>query len=162
MAELKMSFEDNEIQLACFEVNGNTYAIEVSQIREIVRWIKPTPLPKAPALIEGVVDLRDALIPIVDLGRALGGEVAKEIETSRIVIVDVDDMVIGLRVDSATEVMVTSVQSLETAPALATHAGYDTIRGAIRRPGESPVMVLSLEDILETVFRSAILDHDRD
>ncbi len=158
MAELKMSFEENEIQLGCFEVGGNIYAIEVSQIREIVRWIEPTPLPKAPALIQGVVDLRDALIPIVDLGLALGGEAAKEVGTSRIVIVDIDDMVLGLRVDNATEVMVTSVQSLETAPALATHSGYDAIRGAIRRAGESPVMVLSLEDILETVFRSAIGD----
>jgi hypothetical protein len=56
--------------------------------------------------------------------------------------------------------MVTSVQSLETAPALATHSGYDAIRGAIRRAGQSPVMVLSLEDILETVFRSAIGGND--
>jgi len=42
---------ENEIHLACFEVSGNTYAIEVSQIREIVRWVEPTRLPKAPVLI---------------------------------------------------------------------------------------------------------------
>ncbi len=149
---------ENEIHLACFEVSGNVYAIEVSQIREIVRWVEPTCLPKAPALIEGVVDLRDSLIPVVDLGRALGGEEVKDNASARIVIVEVDDMVIGLRVDSANEVMVTNVQSLETAPALATHSGYDVIRGAIRRPGAAPVMVLSLEDILETVYRSAITD----
>ncbi len=147
---------ENEIHLACFEVGGNVYAIEVSQIREIVRWVEPTRLPKAPDLIEGVVDLRDSLIPVVDLGRALGGEMVKDSPGARIVIVEVDDMVIGLRVDSATEVMVTNVQSLETAPALATHSGYEAIRGAIRRPDAPPVMVLSLEDVLETVYRSAI------
>ena len=48
------------------------------------------------------------------------------------------------------------VEALEDPPALATHAGYDAVRAVVRRSGRSPVMVLSLEHILESVFRSAL------
>ena len=61
-----------KINLACFGVAGQVYALEVALIREIVRRPEITSLPNAPTLIEGVVELRDNVIPVIDLGRALG------------------------------------------------------------------------------------------
>ncbi len=64
-------FGQSQVTLGCFEVGGRVYALDVTYIREVVRWQRVTPLPKAPVLIEGVIDLRGAVVPVVDLGRAL-------------------------------------------------------------------------------------------
>jgi hypothetical protein len=61
------------VELACLEVRGQIYGVDVQQVREIVRSQTLTPLPRAPELVEGVIDLRGVIVPVVDLGRALGG-----------------------------------------------------------------------------------------
>jgi purine-binding chemotaxis protein CheW len=145
---------DNAIDLACVEVRGRVYGIEVAQIREIVRSQAVTPLPKAPPLIEGVIDLRAAVIPVVDLCRALHGEEAPEGPATRIAVLELDGMAIGLRVEAAVDVLSVDAGAVEEPPALATQAGYDAIRAVIRRPGAAPVLVLSLDHLLEEVYRS--------
>jgi len=150
------AFADDQVDLATFRVGGREYAIEVTQIREIVRAQEVTPLPKAPALIEGVVDLRGRIVPVVDLGRALGGEPVEAGPAARIVLLEVDGLVLGLRVEAACEVLAAEATSLEAPPALASHAGYDAVRAVVRRPGAPPVLVLSLEHLLESVYRAAL------
>ena len=149
-------FSEGHSDLAAFEVHGRMYAIDVSQIREIVSWKDVTPLPKAPELIEGVIELRGGMVPVVDLGRALGGEPVEEAPGARIVVLQIDGLVLGLRVQAAVEVLSADASSLEPPPALATQAGYDAIRAVVRRPEAEPVLVLSLEHLLESVYRSAL------
>ena len=96
---------ENHVTLGCFEVGGHTYAIDVAQVREVVRWQSVTPLPNAPALIEGVIDLRGAVVPVVDLGRALGGAPVAPGLRTRIAVTEVDGLVMGLAVDAAVEVL---------------------------------------------------------
>jgi purine-binding chemotaxis protein CheW len=147
---------ENQVNLACFEVQGQPYALEVSQVREIVRYQEITSLPMAPALIEGVIDLRGRVIPVIDLSRLLGAERSEETVNSRIVVLDCDGMVLGLCVEAATDVLSLDVAALEDVPDLATQAGYDAVRHVVRRPDMTPVMVLSLEHIVENVYRSAL------
>ncbi len=141
--------------LACFEVGSQTYAIDVAQVKEIARLQEITHLPKAPELIEGVIDLRGVLLPVVDLARVLGDAVAAGGPRGRIAVVEVDDLLLGLRVDAAVDVLEVEASAIEEAPPLATHAGYDAVRAIVRRPGGSPVLVVSLEHVLESVYRSA-------
>ncbi len=148
--------EENQVNLACFEVSGRLYAMDVTQVREIVRFQQATPLPMAPELIEGVIDLRGAVIPVVDLSRLLGCGVTEESSQARIVVLDFDGLVLGLCVQAATDVLSLDVGVLEDVPDLAAHAGYDAVRHVVRREDDSPVMVLSLENILEQVYRSAL------
>ena len=140
--------------LGCFEVGGRTIAIDVANVREVVRWQPVTPLPRSPVLIEGVIDLRGALVPIVDLGRALNEVKVEPSSNTRIVVVETDGLVIGLMVDSAIEVLQVGAASMEDPPALATHAGYEAARAVVRRPDSDPIVVLSLEYLLESVYRS--------
>lgn len=150
------AFRDNHVTLGCFEVAGGVYAVDVSQIREVARWQPVTPLPRAPALIEGVVDMRGSVIPVVDLGRVLTGRPLEPGPATRIAIVEVEGLVMGLVVDAAIEVLPVAVSSLEDPPPLATQAGYDTARAVIRRPDRAPILVLSLEHVLERIYRSAL------
>ena len=147
---------ENQVNLACFETDGQIYALDVSQVREIVRFQEITPLLMAPALIEGVIDLRGAVIPVVDLSRVLGGEPSEVTSQSRVVVLDCDGLVLGLSVASATDVLSVDAGRLEDVPELASQAGYDAVRHVVRRPEEQPVMVISLEHILENVYKSAI------
>lgn len=147
---------ENRVTLSVFRVGDSHFALDVTNVREVVRWQELTPLPKSPRLIEGVIDLRGAVIPVVDLSRALGGEPVAQTTGARIAIVEVDGLMMGLRVDAAVEVMAADATALDDPPALATQAGYDATRAVVRRAGAAPVMVLSLEHILESVYRSAL------
>jgi purine-binding chemotaxis protein CheW len=126
----------------------------------VVRWQPVTPLPGAPRLIEGVIDLRGSMVPVVDLARALGLGAMKTGLRARIAITEVDGLVMGLAVDAAVEVLPVDVTRMEDPPALATQTGYDAARAIVRRPDAEPVLVLSLEHLLETVYRSALPERE--
>lgn len=150
--------DDNTVTLGCFEVAGRRCALDVSQIREVVRWAPVAPLPDAPKLIDGVLDLRGSIVPVVDLGRALGLEPVHPDLSARIAVVEVDGMVMGLAVQAALEVVQVEVALLEDPPALATQAGYDLVRAVVRQGGAEPMVVLSLEHVLERIYRSALAE----
>jgi purine-binding chemotaxis protein CheW len=150
------AFGENRVTLGCFEVQGSLYALDVSQLREVVRWQTVTPLPRAPELIEGVVDLRGTVVPVIDLARALGRGAVETGARARIVVTEIDGLVVGLSVDAAIEVLSIDVSLMDDPPALAVQAGYGATRAVVRRAGADPVMVLSLEHLLESVYRSAL------
>jgi purine-binding chemotaxis protein CheW len=146
----------SQVTLGCFEVGGRIFALDVGYVREVVRWQPVTPLPKAPELIEGVIDLRGAVVPVIDLGRALLGAPVSEGPNARIAVSEVDGLVLGLAVDAAVEVIAVDVTAMEDPPGLATQAGYDVTRAIVRRHGQDPILVLSLEHLLESIYRSAL------
>ena len=148
--------ESGGVKLAVFRVGSGVYAFDVAHMREVVRWQPITRLPVAPRLIEGVIDLRGAVVPVVDLARALGAGGVEAGPTARVAIVELEGLVMGLAVDAALEVMTVDAIALEDPPALATQAGYDAVRAVVRRPDAAPALVLSLEHILESVYRSAL------
>lgn len=155
-SEIATSSGGSQINLASFEVRGRAFAIDVTQVREIVRMQEITPLPRAPDLIEGVVELRGGVVPVLDLGRILGGERCEVGSRARIAVLDCDGLVLGLCVEAATDVLVLDAADLEDVPALASQAGYEVVRAVVRRESSAPVMVLSLDHVLESVYRSAL------
>jgi purine-binding chemotaxis protein CheW len=144
----------DRVILGCFEVKGDVYALDVAQVREVVRWQASTALPKAPALIDGVIDLRGVVIPVVDLANALRGERTLPGAGTRIVVVEADGLVVGLVVDAAVDVLAVEAEALDDPPALAIQAGYEATRAVVRRADAAPILVLSLEHVLESVQRS--------
>ena len=149
------SYAENAVILGCFEVAGQVYALDVSQLREVVRWQPLTPLPGGPTLVEGVIDLHGDVVPVVDLGRALGGSPVEPALRARIAITEVDGLVVGLAVDAAIEVFPVDTATLEDPPELMRSAGCDVARAVLRRAGRAPILVLSLERLIERVRGSA-------
>jgi purine-binding chemotaxis protein CheW len=145
-----------QVLLGCFEVGGHTVAIDVAQLREIVRHQAATPLPGAPASIEGVIDLRGTLVPVVDLGRLLGGAALRPGPHARIAVAEVDGIAIGLAVDAAIQILAVEGAALGDPPALAMHSGPATTRALLRRPDAAPIAVLSLEHVVESLYREAL------
>ena len=137
-------------------LGAEEYGIDILRVQEIRSYETPTHIANSPAYRKGVVNLRGVIVPVVDLGRALGGAPIADAATSRIAIVEIDGLVFGLRADAAAEVLAVPGSSVQSPPALVAQSGYDAIRAVVRRPDLPPVLVLALESVLETVYRSKL------
>jgi purine-binding chemotaxis protein CheW len=114
MAEVKRK----EYQLVVFTIGEEEFGVDINQVREIVRLLSITYLPKAPVFIEGVVNLRGQVVAVIDLAKRLSLSAKARGETTRIVIVEFGDNTVGMVVDSVSEVLRLSSDYIEEVPAL--------------------------------------------
>jgi purine-binding chemotaxis protein CheW len=92
-------------QLVTCRVGGEEFAVDILSVQEIIRMVDITRVPKAPSFVEGVINLRGRIIPVLDLRRRLGIADAERTAQSRIVVVTVRGRAVGLVVDSVSEVL---------------------------------------------------------
>lgn len=141
-----------EIQLACFRIGEAMYGIDILRIREIIRPLKLTPIPKAPAFVEGVINLRGVVIPIVDLRKRFDQPDILHDRLTRVIICTVSGKIIGLVVDEVAEVRRYTRQDIQPAPQFIKGKGSEFFLGVCRR-NEELLLVLDLEKILSTSER---------
>lgn len=96
---------DKELQVVGFRIGRETFGLPISIVREIVRVPEITSVPNAPDYIEGVINLRGRIIPIVDLRKRFGEKSFEPNKKNRIVVVELESRAIGLIVNSASEVL---------------------------------------------------------
>lgn len=147
-----------KLDFACFELAGETWAVPIANVREILATPRLTVLPDAPAVIEGVIDLRGTLIPIVDLVALLSGDGAATGERGRTVVVEARGLVVGFRVECATQVVSTTREAMERIPALTREAGCRVVGSVIRRADRPPILVLELDVLIQRVLGSRPAD----
>jgi purine-binding chemotaxis protein CheW len=137
--------------LATFLLDREEYGVDVRLVQEIRRLTEITPVPRAPAFIKGVINLRGRIIPVVDLKRKLAlGEVASS-RAARIMVVKIEGRLLGLLVDGASQVLKVLVSSIEPAPDEVLEKGGDYIRGVAKLDKRLIILVdlrriLSLEE----------------
>lgn len=141
--------ERQEVQLACFRVGRELYALDIMSIREIIRPQKLTSIPKAPRFIEGVINLRGAVIPVADLRKRFDQPCIEESRKNRIIISAVSGRIVGLLVDEVLEVRRYGRQDMAPAPQFLKGPEAEFFLGVARR-GDDLVMVLDLDRILST------------
>ena len=138
-----------EIQLACFRVADQMYALDILRIKEVIRPLKLTPVPKAPGFVEGVINLRGAVIPVVDLRKRFDHPAVDFSQKSRIVICVLGGKIIGLMVDEVAEVRSFSRQDIQPAPKFLKGRETEYFLGVCQRDDDL-VMILNLEKILSS------------
>lgn len=138
-----------EIQLACFQVGDQMYALDILRIKEVIRPQKLTPVPKAPAFIEGVINLRGVVIPVVDLRRRFDQPVGEPGQKSRTIVSVLGGKIIGLMVDEVAEVRNFTRQEIQPAPRFLKGKETDYFLGVCQRDDDL-VMIVNLEKILST------------
>ncbi len=138
-----------EIQLACFNVGPELYALDIMRIKEIIRPQKLTPIPKAPSFIEGVINLRGAVIPVADLRKRFEQPVNEESRKNRIVVCSLVGRIIGLLVDEVTEVKRFGRKDIAPAPQFIKGSQADYFLGVARRDDDL-IMLIDLEKVLST------------
>jgi purine-binding chemotaxis protein CheW len=96
---------EKELQVVGFRIGGETYGVRIGAVREIVRVPEITTVPSAPDLIEGVINLRGKIIPVMDLRKRFGQTDIQHDKRNRILVVELDNKLLGLIVNSASEVL---------------------------------------------------------
>jgi len=142
-----MNDEILEIQVACFRLGDDLYAVDIMRIREIIRPQKLTLLPRTPAFVEGIINLRGAVIPVIDMRRRFGLPPRPIVHTSRLLIVTIAEQLIGLVVDDVTEVLTVPVRDIKPPPKVAGGVGAEYLIG-ICLAKESLIILLNLDRIL--------------
>jgi len=118
--------------LATFFLDREEYGVDVRLVQEIRRVTEITQVPRAPDYIRGVINLRGRIIPVVDLKRKLSlGEVEKA-RAARIVVVKIQERLVGMLVDGASQVLKVPVSSVEPPPSEVVERGGDYIRGVAK------------------------------
>jgi purine-binding chemotaxis protein CheW len=148
-----------QVQLVTFRVGGEEFGLDVFAVHEILRYQAPTPMPRAPEFVEGVLDVRGTLVPIVDLRRRFETPDVAYDEDTRIVLVDFNDERLGLVVDSVTEVLRAPETAVSPPPAYIRGLAAEFVRGIVR-VGERLVVLMDLDRILSSDERIALAHAD--
>src|SRR6185437_12177150 len=114
----------DELQLVVFQLGVELYGVEIACVHEIVRMQSITRVPRAPAFVEGVINLRGKVIPVIDLRHRFHLPAAAHTRASRIVVVEIGDQVVGLVVDGVSEVLQVNTTLIE--PPSPVVAGIDS------------------------------------
>jgi purine-binding chemotaxis protein CheW len=138
---------ESEKQLVAFKVGREEFGVDVLRVEGVISMVEITRMPRAPEFVEGIINLRGQIISVVDLARRLGIEGSPEGPTTRIVVVESEDVKVGLIVDSP-EVIHIDPEEIEPAPALAGGELETTfIRGVVKL-GDRLLILLDVDRVL--------------
>src|SRR5436190_21419896 len=96
---------EKDLQVVGFRIGNETYGVRIAAVREIVRVPEITSVPSAPDLIEGVINLRGKIIPVMDLRKRFGHVDIQPDKKNRILVVELNNKLVGLIVNAASEVL---------------------------------------------------------
>ena len=136
-----------EQQIVVFDLAGETYGADIHAVREIVRMQEITSIPQAPPSIEGVINLRGKVNPVMDLRKRFGLRASEETKDSRIVVVDIGEQDVGLIVDAVAEVNRIPSDAIEPPSSVVTTEDSDFISG-IAKFEERMIILLDLNKVL--------------
>ena len=135
-------------QLVIFKLGDEEFGVDILQVREIEKLDQQiTRVPKSPVFVEGVINLRGEIVPIVDLRKRFGLVVRQTSNEARVIIVDISDGQVGMIVDSVVEVIRLNVSAIEAAPPITRGVNAYFLSGVAKIDGRL-IILLNLERAL--------------
>ena len=133
----------SEFQVVVCQLGDESYGLDIGSVYEIIRFQQCTAVPAAPSFVDGVINLRGRIIPVMDLSSRFGMSRSETTKSTRIIVAGESGLRVGLVVDAVTEVLMVAEEAVEATPQVA--SGYDSayIRG-IAKLGEELVILLDL------------------
>ena len=138
-----------------FFLGEEEYGIDISQVKDIIAIMKTTAVPKTPAYVVGVINLRGSIIPVIDTRLRFDMPLIEYDEQTAIIIVEIDKISIGFIVDKVEEVLSIDDANISEPPRFGTNINIDFIKN-MARVGETVVMILDLEKLFEAEELSAL------
>ncbi len=135
------------VQLCAFRIGGEEYVIDIMRVEEILAVPAITRVRRAPPFVEGVVSLRGAIIPVVDVRRQLLGEVPEPGQSERLVLCKLGGSRLALRVDAVNAILKVPMESLQAAPLSAKKGARAHILG-VCKVGERLLLMLDVKALL--------------
>lgn len=154
--DVKKDLDAKELlQLVTFRLGNEEFSLDILRVQEIIRHMELTRVPRTPDFVEGVINLRGRVIPVLDLRKRFGLPSDERTNETRIIVVDVDNRTVGLKVDAVSEVLRLPADTVEPAPAIVTGAESDYIKGVGKLDGRL-LILLDVERILSRTERDAL------
>ncbi|MEW5745935.1 MAG: chemotaxis protein CheW [Nitrospirota bacterium] len=155
--ELKGAAGDDILQLVTFTLGNEDYAVDILKVQEINRMKEITRVPNSPPYVEGVINLRGKVIPVVNLRAKFGLPQKDSDEQARIMIMDIQGITMGLVVDAVSEVLRIPASTVEPTPPMASHISSEFIRG-IAKLDERLIILLDMDRLLGRAEGTAMIE----
>lgn len=145
------------LQLVSFTLGREEYAVDILRVQEINRMSEIAKVPKAPPYVEGVINLRGRVIPVVSLRKKFNLEERQSDEQSRIIIMDVQGVTIGIMVDSVSEVLRIPADTVDPTPPMAYDISAEFIKG-IAKLEDRLLILIDMDRLIEKSESSVIME----
>lgn len=137
------------LQLVSFMIGDEEYGVDILMVQEIIRMMQVTKVPNAPDFVDGVINLRGRIIPVIDLRCKLGLSRKEHDKNTRIIVVEVSGKTVGFIVDAVTEVLRIPANITEPPPDLITSVNSEFIK-AVGKLEDRLLILIDLEKILSS------------
>lgn len=134
-------------ELIAFRVGEQVFCVDIMAVREIRGWTPATPLPRSPDYVRGVINLRGAVLPIVDLGSRLGLQTTEATARHVIMVVHLGGRTIGLLVDAVSDIVTITDDVVQPTPDIASEQVKTFVRGLFALDGKM-VSLIALDKVL--------------
>lgn len=132
---------DQVLQWVTFQLEDETYGINVMQVREVLRYSEIAPVPGAPDYVLGIINLRGNVVTVIDTRARFGLMPGETSDNTRIVIIEAEKQVIGILVDSVAEVVYLRSSEIDSTPSVGTEESAKFIQGVSNRDGQLLILV---------------------
>lgn len=139
--------KEDDLQIVTFRVGEEEFSVSILKVQEIIRMSEITKVPRSPDFVEGVINLRGKVIPVIDLRKRFGLPTAERDNDTRTIVVDCEGKVVGLIVDSVTEVLRLSKNTVEPPPDIVGGVDSEYISG-VGKLEDRLVILLDIDKVL--------------
>jgi purine-binding chemotaxis protein CheW len=140
------------IKYVSFELAGEIYALNAARVYEVLRYTEITHVPGAPSFILGIINLRGNVVTVIDARSVFGLSSASHNQQSRIIVVEIEDFVLGILVDRVAEVIDLNQTAIETAPATGQDDSSRFIQG-VYNEAEQMIILVDFSRVMDLVPR---------
>lgn len=150
---------DREMQVVAFKVGREDFGVDVKKVEGVISMVDITRMPRAPQFVEGIINLRGQIVAVVDLANRLGIESTERGAATRIVVVEAQEVKVGLVVESP-EVLNISQEDIEASPMLATSDVNASFIMGVVKLGDRLLILLDVDRVLSDEERTDIGEID--
>jgi purine-binding chemotaxis protein CheW len=155
MAEHEVRKDEELLQLVTFSIGEEEFGVEILKVQEIIRMLEITRVPKAPDFVEGVINLRGKVIPVIDLRLRFGLTAKEHDKKTRIIVIEINQMIVGFVVDSVSEVLRIPSSTIEPPPPVISGLDSEYISG-VGKLDDRLLIMLDLNRLLSKEEKSAL------
>lgn len=146
------------LQLVTFRLGNEEFSVDILKVQEIIRLLDLTRVPKAPEFIEGVINLRGKVIPVMDLRKRFSMPEAEDTSEARIIVVELKDTTVGFRVDGVSEVLRLPADTVEPPPTMVCGLETEYIKG-VGKLDDRLIILLDVEKVLTEQEHTSLEEH---
>lgn len=142
-------------ELVTFKVGEEEFGVEILSVQEIIRIMEITKVPKAPEFVEGVINLRGKIIPVIDFRKRFNMEKRDEGKDTRIIVANIEEKTFGFIVDSVSEVLRIPTSAIEPPPSIVAGIESEYING-VGKLDDRLLILINLGKLLSKKETNAI------